>query len=321
MKDNVSARPHRLIAKQRMVRWIWTLFRFGIIVGVSYVILYPLFVKISVALMSRSDMYDMTVKWIPRSVTAENFQTVLDLVDYGTYFFNTLLTSSLATVLQLFSCTLAAYGFARFQFRGKNPLFFLVILTLVIPPQTYMVTTYMQYRFFDGYGVLGLFGMGSVGSLINTPWPLILMSLGCQALKNGLFIYVLRNFFAKLPGELEEAAWVDGAGVMRIFTSVMLPNAGPAITTVTVLSFVWTWNDLYTVSTFMPGMKLFPTLLNTISFSIQQAVGGASVIDTVQLSMLTNAATLLIIAPLLVFFLITQRFFVEGVARTGITGM
>lgn len=300
--------------------WLYRLFRLGIIVGIGYVILYPLLVKVSVALMSPSDMYDMTVKWVPRQPTLDNFKEVLSLIDYWKYFFTTLGVSLGATLAQVASCTLAAYGFARFRFRGRRALFFLVILTLCVPQQTYMVTTYMQYRYFDGFGLLSFFGV-TPQSLIGTPWPLMLMSFGCQAAKNGLFIYVLQQFLARLPGELEEAAWVDGAGVGRIFLQIMLPNAGPALVTVSVLSFVWCWNDLYTASTYMPSMPMFSTLLNNLAFQISRAEGGGSVIDTVQLSMLTNAGALLIIVPLIVLFLVAQRFFVQGIERTGLTGM
>lgn len=300
--------------------WLYRLFRLGIIIGIGYVILYPLLVKISVALMSPSDMYDMTVKWVPRQPTLDNFKEVLTLVDYWKYFFTTLGVSLGATLVQVASCTLAAYGFARFRFRGRRVLFFLVILTLCVPQQTYMVTTYMQYRYFDGFGLLSLFGVNPQ-SLIGTPWPLMLMSFGCQAAKNGLFIYVLQQFLSRLPGELEEAAWVDGAGVGRIFLQIMLPNTGPALVTVSVLSFVWCWNDLYTASTYMPSMPLFSTLLNNLAFQISRAEGGGSVIDTVSLSMLTNAGALLIIAPLIILFLVAQRFFVQGIERTGLTGM
>lgn len=300
--------------------WLWKLFRFGIILGISYVILYPIMVKVSVALMSESDLYDMTVQWIPRLPTLDNFAQVLELVDYGKYFCTTLFVSATAMVIQLLSCSLAAYGLARFRFRGRSLLFGLVILTLVVPQQTYMVTSYGQYRYFDFFGLLAPF-MDEPVSLIGTPWPLILMSMGCQATKNGLFIYILRQFFQRLPGELEEAAWVDGAGVGTIFLRVMLPNAGPALTTVGVLSFVWTWNDLYTASTYMSSMPLFSTLLNNLTFTFDRANGGRSVVDTVRLSLTTNAGALLIIVPLILLFIFVQRMFVQGVERTGLTGM
>ena len=297
------------------------LFRWIIIIGISYVILYPIFVKIAVAFMSESDMYDMTVKWIPNNITIENFKKVFEYVDYGAYFFQTLFISVTSMLLQLASCILSAYAFARFKFKGRIFLMLCVLLTLVIPRDAYMVTTYMQYRFFDFFGLLKIFGIESIGSLINTPIPSWIMSIGCQALKNGLFIFVLFQCFKGLPKELEEAAWVDGAGVFKTFYRIMLPNAVPAITTVSMLSFVWTWNDLYMASTYMPKMKLFPMLLNTISSTLQRASGGASAINTIELSMLTNAAVLLIILPLIILFVFCQKLFVQGVERSGITGM
>ena len=317
---NKAVKRKKPMTARRMGEWCWKLFRLGLIIGIAYVILHPLLVKVSVAFMSKSDMYDMTVQWVPRHPTLESFTGVLELIDYGKYFLTTVAVSGGAMLIQLTSCALAAYGLARFNFRGRGLLFGLVILTLVVPQQTYMVTTYGQYRYFDLYGILGLFGIAP-RSLVGSPWPLMLMSFGCQAAKNGLFIYILRQFFARLPGELEEAAWVDGAGVGTIFLRVMLPNAGPALTTVGVLSFVWTWNDLYTASTYMSSLPLFSTLLNSLSFSISRASGGQSVIDTVKLSMLTNAGALLIILPLIVLFILAQKMFVQGVERTGLTGM
>lgn len=318
MKADGKVRRRKWTSK-RLGALLWKVFRLGIIVGIAYVILYPILVKISVAFMSRSDMYDMTVQWVPRTPSFQNFSELLGLIDYGSYFITTLAVSAGAMLVQIASCALAAYGLARFKFRGRGLIFSLVILTLILPQQTYMVTTYAQYRYFDFFGILSPF-MEPV-SLLGTPWPLILMSAGCQAAKNGLFIYILRQFFTRLPGELEEAAWVDGAGVGTIFLRVMLPNAGPALTTVGVLAFVWTWNDLYTASTYMSSMPLFSTLLNNLTFQISRSVGGQSVVDTVQLSMLTNAGALLIILPLILLFIAAQKMFVQGVERTGITGM
>lgn len=148
-----------------------------------------------------------------------------------------------------------------------------------------------------------------------------LMSPGRQATKNGLFICVLRQLPAHLPVEMEEAAFVAGAGVDRTSWGVMTPNAVPVLVTAGVPSFVGTWNDLYTASTHMSGMPLFSTLLNTLSFSISPSAGGVPAIDTIRLSMLTNAGALLITAQLLALFLLAQRFFAQGVERAGRTGM
>ena len=314
-----SRRISSALVKKRAGEWLFSLVRLAFLIGASYIILYPLFLKISISIMSYGDMTDMTVKWIPKNPSLDNFKTVLEKIDYFEYFFTTLGLSLLTTLLQMFSCVTAGYAFGRFKFKGRGILFFIVILMLVVPPQTYITSSYLQFRCFDFFGIGELFGI-PVFSLINTPVPMILMSIGCMGIKNGLLIYILRQFFQNLPKEIEEAAWVDGAGTFSIFRRVMLPNAVPALTTVFVFSFVWAWNDLYNASTYMPNMTLFPLAVNNITFSIQQAFGGLAQINPVEVSLLTNAVVLLILLPLLAFFLITQRFFIEGLERTGITG-
>lgn len=305
--------------KSKALKWIWAVLRTVLLIGLAYIILYPVLVKLSVGLMSRSDMNDMTVHWVPKNPSLDNFKEVLRLIDYGEYFFTTLFTTVATTLLQVAACTFAGYGFARFHFKGRNFLFFLAILTLVVPQQAYSVSSYTMFRNFDFFGIGGLFGW-DMGSLLNTPWPAMILAIGCQGTKNGLLIYIMRNFFQNLPKEVEESAWVDGAGVFRTFTRIMLPNTVPALTTITVFSFVWSWNDLYFASTYAPNMKLMPLILNQLSWQIQQILGRSNV-DVIQISMLTNAAALLILLPLLIFFLIVQRFFIEGVERTGLTGM
>lgn len=297
----------------------WSLFRTGLIIGISYVILYPLLVKLSVALMEKEDMYDMSVRWIPRHLTLENFRYAAHLMEYWEYLGTTAGVAAAATVLQVIFSSLSAYGLAKFQFRGRKALYLLVLLTMVIPPQTYITASYRQFRFFDVFGLGRLFGMEPI-SLVNTPWPLILLSVGCVAVKNGLFIFIMQQFFRNMPVEMDEAAYMDGAGPFRIFWRIILPNAVPALTTITVFSFVWNWNDLYTSSTYMPQMKMFPVALSDLNFVLMTKAGGASYVDPVEASQLTNAGVMIIQLPLLLFFLIAQKFFVEGVERTGLTG-
>ena len=310
---------NKKIARQKIALWLYKIFRTGLIIGIAYVILYPLVVKVSVALMSREDMYDMTVRWIPKNPTLDNFKEVIKILDYKKYFFTTFFISASSTIIQVAVCTFAAYGFARFKFKLNGPLFVIVILTLIIPPQTYMVSSYMMFRSFDFFGLGALFGMKGI-PLLNTPFPVLILSIGCQGVKNGLFIFIMRQFFKNLPGEIEESAWVDGAGVFSAFFKIMLPNAVPALTTITVFSFAWSFNDLYTDVTYMPKMALFPLAMSKITSTIMSTLGGRSAVDTVTVSMLTNAAVFLILIPMIIFFLLAQKFFVEGVERTGLTG-
>ncbi|NCU26345.1 carbohydrate ABC transporter permease [Candidatus Nomurabacteria bacterium] len=312
---------HKMISKIKhagLGRILWVIFRTGMLLGVCYVILYPLFVKLSVAFMDKSDMYDMTVKWIPKNFTLDNFKRIFRLIDYEKYLFTQLFVTGLSVLLQLITTSFAAYSFSRFDFRFKNTIFFVVLLTLIIPQQTYMVTSYVQFRYFDFFGLGQLWGMAG-SSTINTPIPVLLMSLGGVAPRCGLYIYVLRQFFKNLPVEIEEAAFVDGAGVLSTFWRVMLPNSITALTTIVVFSFVWSWNDLYTATTYMPAMKLFPLLLNNLTSSITTTLG-RSMVDTIEISMITNAGVLMILLPIILFFMLAQRLFIEGIERTGLTG-
>lgn len=307
-----------IVIKDRILKALWSLGRTVLLVGLAYLILYPILVKISVSFMSYSDMNDLSVRWIPRSPTLDNFKQVLYMIDYPEYFFTTLLDAILITVLQMLSCTLAGYGFAKFNFKFKKLLFFFVIFTLVIPQQAYGVSSFMMFRNFDFFGIGSLFNW-SGGSLLNTPWPGIILSIGCQGTKNGLFIYIMKLFFEKLPKELEESAWIDGAGVFKTFTKIMLPNTTPALITIGVLSFVWRWNDLYFASTYTPKTKLMSLILSQLSYQVTHMIGMSNA-GKEYISMITNAGALLIVLPLVIFFLLIQRMFVEGVEHTGLSG-
>lgn len=319
LSQTAKRRIKKYTSAQFAKKMVWAFFRTIFLIGISYVILYPLLIKLSAAFLSEVDMYDMTVKWIPRHPTFQNFRIVMEKMDYVRHLICTLFISITAACIQVACTTLAAYGFARFKFRGKGLIFAVVLLTLIVPPQTYMVPSYMQFRFFDFFGVGGLFGMEPI-SLINTPLPLYILSFGCVATKNGLFIYIMRQFFANLPKEIEEAAEVDGAGVYRTFFFIMLPNAKPALATISVISFVWIYNDLYMASTYMPSYPMFSTCLSTLVFKVAESFSNSTPVDTVTLSILTNAGALLILLPLILLFCFAQKLFVEGVERTGITG-
>lgn len=304
--------------KRKVLSLVMAFFRIGLFIGLAYVILYPIILKLSVSFMSAADLSDFSVKWVPKYWTLNNYKTAAKAMGYWNDLIITLSICLGGMLLQTFFCTLAGYGFARFKFKGRGIIFLLVILTLIVPPQTYMIASYTQFLYFDFFGIGKLFGMSPV-KLINTPLPLFILSLGCAAAKNGLYIYVARQLFAKLPKEIEEAAEVDGAGVFKTFFSVMLPNARPAITTVCVLSFIWIYNDLYMATTYMPEVKMFSSVLSTLPYVFKSAMSGAGA-ATLEVSVITNAGAILTIIPIILFFFIVQRFFVEGVENTGITG-
>jgi len=298
-------------------RWLWILTRTVLIYGICIVILYPIAQKISYAFRAEIDLYDSSVLWIPRNFTLDHFKAVYTLIKYPDAVLNTFILSVGTSCLQLISCALAGYGFARLKFRGSGILFGLVIFTIVVPPQTIMVPVYLHYRYFDLFGLYELFSGNKGVNLLNSFWPFFISSMLASGLKNGLYIYIFRQFFRALPKELEEAAYVDGSGILRTFVRVMLPNAVPAIATVMLFSFVWQWNDSYFVNMYAPNYTL---LSRTLDLLPGTAAGLLGVNAAALISMYLNVGALLGLTPIFILYLFAQRYFVESVERTGIIG-
>lgn len=302
-------------------RAIGRLLMLMIVIGISYVILLPVFTKFSSSFMIERDLYDNAVKWIPRHFTLDNYRLVWEFMEYPRAFANSLVLCLVVSVLQVASCTLVGYGFARFDFRGSGIAFALVLLTLLVPPQVMMTPLYLNFRYFNVFGLLP-----KPVNLMNTHYPAILMSMTATGIKNGLFIYILRQFFKGMPGELEEAAYVDGAGLFTTFYKVMLPSATPALVIVFLFSFVWQWNDYFYTTLLMSSSKLLPITLQGIAFKYVESLGLGSVsatdymVTSQYLSILDNAAMMLFMAPLLILYAFMQRHFVQSIERTGLVG-
>jgi multiple sugar transport system permease protein len=301
---------------EKAKQWLWVLTRFVLVFGICFIILYPIMTKLSIALRDKQDMFDSTVVWIPRHFTLDNIIEVMGYLKYGTSLTNTFLLSIGTAVLQLISCALAGYGFARLKFRGSKILFGIVIFTIVVPPQTIMVPTYLHYHFFDVFGLYGLITGRKGVNLLESFWPFFISSALAMGLKNGLYIFIFRQFFRALPKELEEASYVDGGGVLYTFTRVMLPNAVPAIATVMLFSFIWQWNDNYFVNLYAPNYTLLSRMLDIFPGIVRPVyVGGVA-----HTSLYLNTGILLGILPIFVFYFFVQRYFVESVERTGLVG-
>jgi multiple sugar transport system permease protein len=280
------------------------------IVGIGFVILYPLLVQISSAFMAPADLNDPTVHWIPKHTTLENFQKAVDALKYGRAFRNTLLLSLTVSVVQLVSCTFVGYGFARYHFPGKRLLMGLVILTLIVPPQMIMVPLFLNFRFFNPLGLLGN-GVNLLGSF----WPYLMMGITGTGVKNALFIYITRQYFAGMSESLEEAAYIDGAGSIRTFFQVMVPNAVPVLVVVFLFSFVWIWNDMFYAQMFLTGTANLALGIADLPILTRYLYG-----DHERNTLIHNAATLLYIAPMLLVYAFLQRFFIESVEKTGLVG-
>lgn len=318
---------HRKIRKRitpaRAGRFGWSLVRGVIVIGICFTILQPLFLKCCVSFMDESDLYDASVRYIPKHFTWSNYRLALSGMNYGTVFLRTLLLSAGVSLLQLASCLLVAYGFARFRFPFKRLLFGCVIFTMIVPPQVIMLPLFMKYRFFDVFGIFRLL-TGSPVNLLDTYWPFILQAATTMGVRNGLYIYMLRQFFKNMPKELEEAAFVDGCGKLRTFVRIMLPSAVPMMVTVFLFGFVWQWTDSFYTSLYLNKVQVMSTALSSLAANVYRQYegfgGSMNFISPGFVSMINNTGTMLAIVPLVALYVFCQRYFVEGIERSGIVG-
>ena len=243
-----------MLNTRKLISWGWSLIRMILVMGISFIIVYPLLNQLSMAVKHPSNMFDATVNWIPRQLTTMNFEIAYKLIDYPSAFLGSVVVATSLSFLELIACLIIGYGFARFKFKGANILFAFVILTIVVPPQMIMVPLFLNFRYFTLFGLIPEPGLNLLGS----GWPMALMALTGTAKRSGLFIYISRQFFRGMSPSLEEAAYVDGAGPLRTLFKIMLPNAVPIAMIIFLFSFVWNWNDLFYTDLFMRGKNLLP---------------------------------------------------------------
>jgi multiple sugar transport system permease protein len=290
-----------------------------LIFGLCFLILQPLLDKISVSFMQERDLYDATVISIPRHPTFGNYQMVNTLMNYWSSLLTTLIIVTVSAVFQIASCTLAGYGFARFQFPFKKFWFACVMLIIVVPPQTIMAPLYLNFRFFDVFGLFRLI-TGSPVNLLNSWVGYMLLSITGMGLKSGLYIFMLRQYFRGVPKELEEAAWVDGCGRIRTFLQIMLPDAIPMITSCFLFSFVWQWTDSFYSTLFLTGYRMMASGLSGLADNLSSWYNtvyntGVTVGYTQQI---IATGTLMCLAPLILLYVFAQKGFVQSLAQTGL---
>ncbi len=303
---------------------LWYLFRFLLLLGVSYVILFPFFTKISASFMSSSDFTDVTVLLIPKHPTLATYKAILTENGYFKAMGNTFLLSFICGVLQTFVCTMIGYGFAKFKFKGSKALFLAVIFTMVVPHATLRFAMFVKFKSFDVLWIGKL--LNTIGltpdpgiNMLNTNWPLWILSATGLAYKNGLFIFLMRQFFKGIPDELEESAYLDGSGVFKTFILIILPLSVTMMITVFMFSFCWQWTDTFYANLFYTksGNMLLPSIIKTpASLAEEVSKAGGSLYS----SAIQNTCGLLIILPLIILYLFGQKYIVQGIERSGITG-
>lgn len=284
-----------------------------VLFDLAFVFLYPFITMILDAFKSDADLLNSTVKWIPTELTWVNFKLAFKELNYLSYLKNSVIIVVVATLGHAIVCSFIGYGFARYNFRGKGVMFAGVILSMLVPAQVIIFPSYIMYS--------------EVGFL-DTYLPLLIPCFFGFGLRGGFYIFLFRQFFVGLPHEMEEAARIDGCGPLKTYARIMLPMSKSSILVCTVLSVVWHWNDSFEPSIYLnsaPHLRLLtaiiPDMYEKLALFSEEAVEGVQAADLVINQGTVMAATFLVILPLLVIYMFVQKQFMEGVERSGLTGM
>lgn len=281
-----EARPR---ARQRMQ----SVARHVLLIIISALFIMPFYWMLISAFKTDGQIFSVPIKWWPSPIHWNNITTTLNTpgFDYPRMLGYSIFYAGTVTVGTVLSCAAVGYGLARMQFPGRNVLFSITIATLMIPSLVIFIPTYVLFK------VMGLIG---------TYAPLILP----QFFGSAFFIFMLRQFFLTLPEELADAGRVDGAGEFRVFWQIMLPQVRPALMVVAVFTFLYTWQDFFGPLIFLSNQNSYPLSLGLYAFQAQRTSAWA----------LLMAASLLVTLPLVILFAFTQRYFLEGIALTGMKG-
>lgn len=288
-----------------------------VLIGIIFLILFPFIQKVCTMFLSYDDLSDSTVQYIPKHFSLYTVITTIGIMDYWMTLVRTAFLSVVAAVLQTLSCTLTAYGLARFKFKGRGLVFGCVIMVLLIPPQVVMASLYMNFAHLNPLGLASLFGVGRI-DISNGVLPFILLSATAVAFKNSLYIYMLRQFFRGLPTEIEEAGMIDGSSHMGIFFRLMLPNAVPMMVTIILFAFSWQWTDNFYSQLFL-GHSDYTVITNALIGLRSYGVNIASFTNVFR-NAIIDTGIVLSILPLVIVYIFGQKFFVQGVSQSGIVG-
>jgi multiple sugar transport system permease protein len=266
-----------------------------VLIAVVAVVLYPLAWMFAASFKPNSE-FGSNQGFFPLAPTIDNYIKVFDGVagiPLATFFLNSLLLAVGAVVGTVISSSMAAYAFARLEFRGR-PLFFAIMIgTLLLPFHVLIIPQYMIFRNLD---------------MIDTYWPLL---IGKFLATEAFFVFLMVQFIRQLPRELDEAARIDGAGHPRIFLSITLPLIKPALISSSIFAFIWSWNDFLGPLLYLNTPEKYPLPLALRIFNDQTSVSDYGA---------TIAVSVLALLPVLLFFIVFQRFLVEGVATQGLKG-
>lgn len=308
--------------------FLYKLFRYALLIGISYVVLFPIIKMISSAFTPAVELYTEESGFLPSRATFENFKKAMfsenSYFNFLKYTKNTATIALICTVMQVFSCSLVGYGLGRYKFKGNALVYACVLFTIILPVQTAIIPLYYEYRWFDIFGIgkiIGLFtGETFTVNILHNYMSFYVPALFGVGLNSGIYIFLFRQFFMSMPRDLEEAAKIDGCNPITIYLRIMVPNIKPVVVTVALLSVIYYWNDSLLSSVFvLPGDDNM-TLMGALGAMRERQGLGINQLDAMRKQAEHYAIILLSVTPLMIFFLIGQKFFVECMDRSGSKG-
>jgi multiple sugar transport system permease protein len=295
--NNLEPAPRQLQARlavgqrRRVVRLERMLVRLVLVVGALVMIL-PFLWLVSTSFKEQRQIFLYPPQWIPNPVRWQNYPEALTQLPFGRYTLNTLLITALTMVGVLLTSSLAAYGFARLRFPGRDLIFMVLLSALMLPYAVIMIPQYIMFKY--------LGWIDTYLPLVVPPW-----------FGGGIFnIFLLRQFFRTIPADLIEASRIDGASELRIYGQIMLPLAGPALAVVAIFTFINSWNDFLAPLIYLSSQDNYTIALGLATFKGMYAT---------QWHYLMAASTVMVM-PIIVLFFLTQRYFVQGIVMTGTKG-
>lgn len=288
--------------------------------AIGYLVIFPLIYIISNSLKTSEAFRNPLIVWFTTSVSLNSYKLAFQALDYSKSIVSTVIYEIVSAVFEVISCAIAAYGLSRFDFKGKKVFMAFLLLMIIVPEQMIVLPNTVSYSDFSFFGITTIinkiFGTEIRLNILDTVLPFWMPSIFGVGLKAGILIYIYIQFFKGLPRELEEAAWIDGAGPYRTFLSIALPSSSVVIFTVFVFSIIWHWNDysyavMYVNENFTTAVKLsdIVTTLQGMGYYNSDVANG-----------IILAACLIFILPVLILYIAVQSKFIKSIDRVGITG-
>ncbi len=286
---------------------IFKILLYALLIAIGFVYLYPLLFMFVTSIKSPSDLLNPMVQWVPTQLYVDNYTKAFHVLNYPVTLMSSIMVSVIPSLLQTAICSVVGYGLARYRFPGKALIFGLILATFIIPAQNTIIPQMLTYK-----------RLGLLGNMLS----LILPAAGGQGYQSAIFILIFYMTFISMPKVLDEAARLDGANELQVFFKIAIPGAISAFIISMIFSTVWYWNETFMTSIFLEGgVQTLPMQLEKFVQAYQNLYppGTINIFDRLN-EAIKLSGTFLNILPLLVMYFVLQKWFVESIERSGITG-